>query len=599
MTQAVAQEMPMDSGDAIPEDGPSLFDVWEDLEDVASWCKLKGLGGFRPFRMGLGRPQPRWVREAASRLGALTFEDLFPAGIAGLEDDLFLDAGPTVDDEEPEDEEPMVPDTFSEAIQCASAAFDAQEDAVFRMRFLTDGRPSLRAVGARLGVTGSRISQIESAVKARLKPVFDEYGVERKLAGLFTPDRPFMKLAQAQEILPELDERLGLFDVPTAYLIRNYCDFLFEIKDDWIVVSSMKSAKRLFESTMKRLIAKHNVIAAGRLSSLDFLDAQGQRTGTVDDWIRYHQYFTYLGCVILAKDTKEIASAILFIEGRPMPTEELAMAISPGETVASFQGSLYPTSQLIRVGRREWALREWGMQEYQSIRQILFDTIDIHGGSYPYGQLIDEVSERYAVTRNSVISFVSDFPFYVDDGIVYIDEDGEEGIPSDNPFETKHLFRGHDSWMWRCTINDRVMRGNGIEAPRSIANILGMTFGAKKRLPSRLGAQYVYWKSRDVCIGSVKRFLDSRPRAQGEQFFIVFHDDGDFDVRMARPLFGNALRDAGTLAGCPPSLTSGEVLRYLAAAVGLQKDTDVRTISSQYRGRGDTDIAELLDAVAG
>ena len=282
-----------------------------------------------------------------------------------------------------------------------------------------------------------------------------------------------------------------------------------------------------------------------------------------------------------------------------MSTEELAMAISPGETVASFQGRLYSTSQLMRVGRREWALREWGMQEYRSIRQILFDIIDAHGGSYPYRQLVDEVSERYDVARNSVVSFVSGFPFYVDDGIVYIDEDLEKEIPSDNPFETKRLFRGRDSWMWRCTINNNVMRGNGIEAPRSIANILRMTFGTKKGLPSRLGTQYVYWRSRDVHIGSVKKFLGFKPMIQGEQFFIIFHDDGDFDTRMARPLFGNALRDAGALAGCPPDLMSGEVLRYLASAIGLQGDTDIRTIASQYRGRGDTDIADLLDAVDG
>lgn len=104
-------------------------------------------------------------------------------------------------------------------------------------------------------------------------------------------------------------------------------------------------------------------------------------------------------------------------------------------------------------------------------------------------------------------------------------------------------------------------------------------------------------------IASIKRFVDDLDLETGEPVFLVFADDGSFDVERALPETGNPLVDAVRWTGrhenaAPDPHGDPEqaeaVIRTVAAAGGLGQTLSPGEVVSAYAGRGDTGLARIL-----
>ena len=98
-------------------------------------------------------------------------------------------------------------------------------------------------------------------------------------------------------------------------------------------------------------------------------------------------------------------------------------------------------------------------------------------------------------------------------------------------------------------------------------------------------------------MGTICRFLLEADASQGDTFYLIYGDDGTFDVEMAPPIPEDRIQQALRLAGCSPELSGAAALDALGASisVGVRK---IDALEQAFRSRGDVDIADLLAAVA-
>lgn len=91
----------------------------------------------------------------------------------------------------------------------------------------------------------------------------------------------------------------------------------------------------------------------------------------------------------------------------------------------------------------------------------------------------------------------------------------------------------------------------------------------------------------------IRRFLEADDIAAGAEVFLVYGDDGSFDVVPLQLEPEGRLARALWRVGADVGLTGDEAVAALAAAVGLP-DADLDAVTAALRARGDGDIHDLL-----
>jgi very-short-patch-repair endonuclease len=513
-----------------------------------------------------------------------------PAGVGG---------GPTLDSLElpaltaAVPNEPIYDDPLTE-INSWFAVLRERDIRILAERFFAEEPKTLEDVGAEFGVTRERIRQIESKLKTRL---FQQLGSSAQVSELLDRVRekiqPVASLQRLLSDFPVLGERADFIGKP-LWLVLDKLDDYFEVVEGWALAPSASATREHTSALLDDLNDEHGVVRFDVVQRV-VADA-GMSPEELRSWLGWCGYRFYQD-VILAKSGSylDVAAGILSVVGKPMQVENLAAEMEQVGNVRGLADRLGGDSRFQRVDRGAWALAEWGLDEYTTIKDQVRRAVDGAGGSIDVIELIQSLTSRFHnIAESSIRAYAAAGEFETRDGVV--SRRIEQSRVSKTPAETRRLYRHGSGWRYRLIITSDHLRGSGFQLPSALAATLGVSRGGTVELDSDMGSQVVRWTGLQPACATIRRFLERQRVELGSTVFLEFTDGRRFTVIPAapEPAGGAALATAIWLIG-GSDVHLGDAASTLSAAIDLPADAKPRAILRAYRARGDHEVVEALE----
>ena len=292
---------------------------------------------------------------------------------------------------------------------------------------------------------------------------------------------------------------------------------------------------------------------------------------------------------------------VLAIRGSPTSPDELATVIGEGHSLRSLRNRLSDDSRLARVGKNQWALRDWGLNEYTGTADEIAEEIGRLGGAVSLALLAEELASRFGISQSSVRAYAQTARFVVEGGMVRLRAPGDGFRDSATIADTKGCFQDSPESVTFCIVVDKeVLRGSGRAIPVAVAGFLGLTPGTDRRFQAThagedAGTVALTWPLDSVVgptLGSTRRVADRAEAADGDRLRLRFdRAEGRLDVVRipANTELSNPLDRLSALTGLE-ALDNSNVFDRLAASIGV----DSTQLRSQLDRRGDHHLIELL-----
>ena len=537
----------------------------QDLRALARWRRLRGETNTALFvEVPVEDSAPEEVQELATRLRALTAADVLPTDSPG----------------DPQNE-----------LQELAATLNDKQLAIVRRRMLAATPETLASIAADLGVSRERVRQIESAVVERMQAAFS-FGtaVGDLLASLRVEIQPVSSLDRLIGRHPEIADEIPAFGVP-LWLVLDRLDDYFEVTDGWAATPTAIVAREKTTALLEDIASEEGAVT---------LDVAQSLTGLPHDELR--AWLTWCGLPVVADSVLtrtasacDHAAGILAVAGEPLDVTEIQAHMIPRRGTGTLTNALGADERFVRTNRTTWALANWQVDAYTSIRQMVGDAVDRAGGAVSLDALVNDLTSRFDVAASSVNAYASAGEFEIHDGIVR--RRVSVATPRRAPGDTRRLHRHAAEWRYRVRVNTDHLRGSGFALPAGVAAVVSCRPGEIVELPSRLGNQTVRWTGHQPTSGTVRRFLDELQVTEDQDVFLVYADKGTFDLQPAAQPDPDAgpLGAALALVGAQPHGDPADAAAVLATAAGLDTDAKPRRILSAYRRRGDDKIASLLE----
>ncbi|MFC8388403.1 hypothetical protein [Streptomyces sp. NPDC057238] len=112
------------------------------------------------------------------------------------------------------------------------------------------------------------------------------------------------------------------------------------------------------------------------------------------------------------------ALAVLEELGHPLDWPLLVERMGPGVNVRSLKVQLSKDDRFVRSDVNSWALTQWGLRPYTSIKELITQEVDRSGGSIPTDELVAILTREFTIAAASVRVSASSPPFTARDGVV-------------------------------------------------------------------------------------------------------------------------------------------------------------------------------------
>jgi hypothetical protein len=468
----------------------------------------------------------------------------------------------------------------------------ARVDVLVQRKIRLGARPTLQELGKKFGVTRERVRQLEGkaapAVRQalgtqRFAPVRWRAEDLSDVLGVAVPaDSELLSnaLSWATRGLDEppgceKDELMlwlaGPYDADSGWLIRSgqslrrlFATFASRVADDWLIDEDD---------------ASHVLDELGVATSVlhDFVELMGTWR-RIDDacWVRW------MGAV---GDKAEI---VLRLVGEPRSVDEINDHIGEGHAASSLRNALASDPRFVRIDKAgNFALSEWGMEEYSGIANEIVERIERAGGEVDLEDLVSEFVSSFGVSQNSIRMYAASPAFILQNGRVRLRNPAEPYKPDDRVFRVRGLYVGVSGHVIvHDMVDNDVLRGSGRQLPEPAAASLGMQPGDRLAFAFQDGSVVVSWPRTSVMgpsLGSVRRVAAKLGLEAGDRFRLIF--DPAAMTCVAESV------DPSTLEG----------LTGLHAPLGLETETvaaalrvDPKLVRARLQARGDNEVLAML-----
>ncbi|GIH20684.1 sigma factor-like helix-turn-helix DNA-binding protein [Rugosimonospora africana] len=545
---------------------PAQAQLLEDLEQLAAWRHIRRNAEQPLFNLAVEDGAPEQIQDLVTRINSLTAADIAP--------------------------QPTPPDPILELTALLSR-LDERQSLVLRERMIATDPRRLAELGARLDISRERVRQIESGIKEQLTGAL-HFGTAtgNLLASLHVEIQPIARLDRLIDLHPELARDVPGFDAP-LWLILDRLDDYFEVTDGWAAAPDVSSAADRTRTLLEDFADGHGLVDLTAVAAATTMPVTELRA-----WLQHCGHLLHGDTVLTrTRSMADHAAGLLAIAGQPLHIDDLHQRLGRDRALRSLANTLADDDRFIRTDRSTWALAEWQVEQYTSIRQLIGRELDATDGRVGINELVQSIAGRFNISPSSVYTNASSGEYEIVDGIVQRRTDPTPARKE--PAATRRLFRDGELWRLRISVTRDHLRGSGFPIPAGVANLVGCRRGDVVELDSDLGTQNIRWTAAQPSSGTIKRFLDGLDSREGQTLFLEFLPDSRFNVRPADDIPENTppLTQALRLTGSAPTDDPDTARARLAHAVGLPDDTKPRRILSAYQQRGDDDIAGLLEQV--
>ena len=485
--------------------------------------------------------------------------------------------------------------TLNDLVDRLFARVDERQRTIYRRR-VADGA-TLARVGEELGVSRERIRQlqvkterqIEAALQNdRLRPLHWRAADLRTSLGIAAPvTHDVTRLAVNRALRGASDESTGVLRPLILRLAGP-----FKERSGWLLLENTEAPD---PSGIGALANESGLI--GVADAHDWLAVHGVRAEFHDAWLQDFGAFRRDGdhLMVWSGNVVDKCVAVLKARAEPMSADDLVAVVSEGHNVNGVRGRLFDDARLIRVNRTEWALREWGLEEYTGITDEIAQRIEEAGGTVSVSVVVQDIVSQFRVKENSVLAYLA-APMFVTEG------EHVRLRRNDEPFEVNASFE-------RCTgafhssigcvsllipVDAELLRGSGRPMSAPVAAAVGVSPGTPRSFSHADGELTVSWPVTSAAgptLGSARVIAARAGASQGDGVRLDFHSEQGL-VRAERVPYEVASLDTIEAIRLLTGMTveSGSELTSVARAVGIEP-ADVRKV---LVARGDSELASLL-----
>lgn len=459
------------------------------------------------------------------------------------------------------------------------AELDDRETELLRDRVLQiDAPATLDEIGRRHDVSRQRVRQIEVRVKDRLATLVDS-SVGRLAVTLMK--RLGTAVPAFSQDVAAVDELVHPYSDPTlAKLLLLYLAGPYRADDGWIL--HLPSRASLDGTQQSLLDAADQAGIVSDTAVADVLERAGIRRAWHDAWI------SKLGCLKRVGDnylrwdgtTLDRLERLLRLRGKPATAEELLTGLDDTLNARGIKYRLMEDTRFVRINKQsQFALPEWGFDEYTGITDEIAQEIERCGGVADADHLVRTISSTYGVAETSVRAYLG-APMFTksSSGTVSLRGEHDEKFPVDIDLSNApdSCFTP-DGWSLRIVVDSDVLRGSGKSISEAFAAYIGVEPGNKVNIPGPESMITVSWPQSSISgprVGSLRVEALALDAVAGDLLFLVFlRDRARFETRRVRASDIEAAQGTSRLAllhGLRPSQEAPDTLTEIARAFGVE-----------------------------
>lgn len=487
----------------------------------------------------------------------------------------------------------------------AAAEGDARKIEIVKKRWV--GEATLEEIGTEFGVTRERVRQLENQWRKNFNSHNELF--QAITAELCTHLAPVRSVEEVRREFPALLMPAKDFDCTFGELFTAVGE-KWTVRDGWVLEPSFDED---VSQKLSDLADDYGVVSLDELA-----DSLGTSHELIEEFIVTNDKLRVLilDDKVLTKvgSYQDRAVSVLAISGEPMTAEEIMDSLGGGNfRSASNQFSVDP--RLIRVSADQWALRDWGGEEFRNIASWIGERLDASEHTYsmsgddsaeevpavPLDELLAE-KERLRIAEASIRQYASLGEFETRDGMVFRRIDDSANVVEGDIEETRDVYWRGGSWQLLLTVNKDHLRGSGFPVPLGVAAYYGMEINGTVTLTSRLGEQFVRVnRLKQATISTMRRFLEQLGVDEGQRVWLKLGSDKSFDVTRAldEQLGLCGLELLYNFVGLDPQLIEPseaveDSLARVNEVLGLSPKAPRRRTVARFRHRRQDDIADLI-----
>lgn len=104
--------------------------------------------------------------------------------------------------------------------------------------------------------------------------------------------------------------------------------------------------------------------------------------------------------------------------GHPLDSKLLVERMGSDVNIRSLKAQLPKDSRFVRSDVDSWALTEWGLRPYTTIKELVTEEVDLANGSIPADELVAILTREFTINESSVRQVASSPPFTARGGVV-------------------------------------------------------------------------------------------------------------------------------------------------------------------------------------
>lgn len=480
---------------------------------------------------------------------------------------------------------------------------DDAERMVYEQRVLhivVDRTPTLEELGQSLGVTRERVRQVqanaEDAIQSvlasqRFRPLLWRAADLRASLGTAAP-------LGGEDTAAVLDRCLRDVSPDCRSVAQGVLLHLagsYRYRDGWL---DLAVAPDLATTALVAMADSYGLLPLS--TAYEWLTAEGVRPAFHDAWLHRSGRFRRIGStlVVWSGSVVDKSVAILALSGKPADAETLVAEVGEGHSPRTAQNGFLADSRLVRVGRSEWGLRSWNLEEYTGITDEIAQRIQAVGGRARLDDVADELVRQFGVKRTSVRVYAEAPMFVVEDGWVRLRGDDEPFVIEEHIASCKGVYQpSHDRLSITVLVDRETLRGSGRVFPAGAAAILNVAPGRPRTFVWDEGEIGVTWPASAALgpsLGSTRALAFSIGAQEGDHLRL------DFDLSSGRvsceriPPAVNELPLEDALKLLTGVDCGGDPVGQIARAL----HTPISEARRRLIERGDSLVAELLPVAA-
>lgn len=352
-------------------------------------------------------------------------------------------------------------------------------DVLIYERRYADGS-TLQEVADEFGVTRERVRQLQTkhdaALNARLRrpefrPIWWRAKELRRQIGVAAPREHPAVDGAINEALEDADHRMSRLLLPLLLRLAGpYVE-----RDGWLIC---KNPAPPDPAELWGMTDIHGLLPV--VEAHQWLLERGVSAEFHDSWIDRFGRFRQEGDTLLlwSGNAVDKCVALLALRGEPTDAATLVQLVGEGHNARGIRSRFFEDQRLVRVSLRDWALVDWGLEEYSGLAEEIKQRIEARGGSTPLSPLIAELSGQFGVKENSVRTYAAAPMFVLERGIIRLRRQDEPLLIDDDLSAVQHARRlDGERIEYSVAFDSEAQRGSGRVMPAAVAAALGVTPG--------------------------------------------------------------------------------------------------------------------------